>query len=239
MHSHFYEKIKNHPKVVVSLIAVVIISIPLLINGLMYLRFPTPCSLHAPDWLGFWGAYIGGLTGTISGLVALFATYKQAEKHHLDDLENRRLSIMPLLSLDLRIMGHVPQDTADIIWCFWADIKTGFHFQYRESGSEYDDLLKDLHGKPLIFELSNIGTGPATNVTIYYGEYNLLLGGFGAGDKKKYIFIVPFYDGTELKYELAFDDTYGNRYSQVQMLTLLKVGIKIHPFGKLSRINPS
>lgn len=71
-------------KLIVSF-TICIIGIPILVNLLLFLDFPsTPSDLGNKEWLSFWASFIGGSIGGVATLVAIYYTLLQNNKNHLE-----------------------------------------------------------------------------------------------------------------------------------------------------------
>lgn len=211
------KQLKSFTKFLISFFLAGLIIVPLLINGLMYAPIPTPSSLDASDWLSFWGGYLGGIVGSAAALIALFATYKQAERHHDDDLENRRLGTMPYIDVRYTPYTCCPRNLDQIEWFGTVDEQKGFEIRYTSSEQQYYDFCEEHYLYDMFYIMvSNIGLGPAADVTLWYGDFNFMLNGIGVNSSRT--FLLAFYfannEVVERTFSITFADAFGNEYEQ-------------------------
>lgn len=60
--------------------SIFVLLIPVVVNVLLYIPFPTSGGLGNSEWLAFWASYIGGCLGGICTLLTIYLTIKYYEK---------------------------------------------------------------------------------------------------------------------------------------------------------------
>lgn len=202
-------------------IAIVICSIvmlcatftPKIVNFLFMEKvFPSANDLQNPEWLGFWGSYLGGLLGSVAALIALVLTIWQQDKYHADTENSNRLSIMPAVIFSLTSQ---PENKKSIL-SYIAIQKDGSIYKHTainyvsfvESCNEYTSKVS------VYCEINNIGLGPAFEVYLFTDKNNkqqsTYLGNLSTGSSTTYLLIIP--PKKSIKLILRFYDAYGNCY---------------------------
>ena len=210
---------------ILIIIAVAIIP-PVLINCLMSLPIKTYEQLKAPDWLSFWGSYLGGLLGSVAALIALRETRRQSDLQQVENDKNRRLSVMPALSLSCRKQAQ--NEKVDSFFILDHSQEQLSHF-FEKSQKKYNEFLlshsNDFHITAILC-ITNYGLGPAFSVKLsYYNEYNnetVTLNGLKVGQTNPYAIAVVLKDLHESSYtfNISFTDILGNNYTQSQKMIL-------------------
>lgn len=211
---------------VLIIIAVAVIP-PSLINCLMGLPIKTYEQLKAPDWLSFWGSYLGGLLGSVAALIALRETRRQSDLQQEENDKNRRLSVMPALSLSCRKQAR--DEKVDSFLILDHSQEQLSHF-FENSQKKYNEFLlshsNDLHITAILC-VTNYGLGPAFSVELSYSnEQNndkpVPLNGLKVGQTNPYAIAVFLKDLPESSYtfNISFKDILGNNYIQSQNMIL-------------------
>lgn len=217
---------KAHKQSVFIFTCIVVLLIPIIVNTLLYVPIPTSQFLNASDWLGFWGSYLGGIAGTSAALIALYATHKQAERHHKDDLENRRLNVMPYI--DLRYLPFLSEDKEKIKNADWIGAfndEKGFNVIFSTSFEEKIAFKEEhwLNTVSIYFEITNIGLGPAADITMRIDDFYYMLNGFGIGATKSFFlfWFIPIDAEYPVHRTIAIScaDIFGNKYEQQLSVT--------------------
>jgi len=233
--NQIYDYIKSNQKLckyfLIAFVCVIFL-IPFLINLLLYIPIPSAGQIGAVDWLGFWGSFLGSLIGALTALIALFATYRQQEKHHKDDLENRRYSVMPTISIDIlpkyfpnqnsasSVEYQTVDDYSDYEYYFYLT-KGTFHPFTIENIQKLQTLKSDETCLFFSFKLSNVGVGPVPYIKfeISHHDSNIKsensIQGLSVGQTKKYL-LICYSSSTSTKekylFEITYMDVYLNKY---------------------------
>lgn len=218
-------KKKKKPKrklilVVLTLLAVLVLLIlvpPSIVNCLTFNSLMTSKESPAIPWIGFWGAYLGGLLGSIAALIALFETRHQSNLQQIENDENRRLSVMPALDISAR-----PIEKNIIAKSFFI-LKPNDPISFSElTKAEYSTYPRN-HEAILCF--TNIGLGPAFNIQLSFADIApIKIDGLKVGQTNAYG-IKPFLSAGQDEYEsfsfsVIFSDILGNRYKQSQIMKI-------------------
>ncbi|WP_294856422.1 hypothetical protein [uncultured Oscillibacter sp.] len=249
------EVIDANKKSILGFLSAGLIVIPLLVNAFMGFPIPTMRTLKSGDWLCFWGGYLGGLIGAAAALIALYATFDQAERYHKDDLENRRLGVIPCMELifnpytkppkDLNTPEWFREDLNGLEWFGGIDRDKGFKIAYTKSEEEYEGFCKQqTPGTVFYISIRNIGLGPATDLTMWLDDFNLILWGLGINSSRKYLLAFKF-DNTVIEsraFSITFSDVFGNEYKQQFQMDVSAKECAMRPLSTPSlekRANPS
>lgn len=155
MTAKFIGFVKKHPVFFVCMLIYFIC--PLALNLLfLFPLIPTGDQLGNPEWLAFWGSYLGSGLGIFATYISFRMTYDQTEQQYKnaekEREEERRLQILPYINVVQK--GAPKKDSPDLI-DIWI------------SGSS------ELQRMPCYIDIQNIGLGNAVNVEIQYGTFEL------------------------------------------------------------------
>ena len=192
-------------------------------------------SLGADNWLVFWGSYLGGALGCIPALAALLDNRREADRQHEESEKSRRLSTLPVFSCagnPLSFVSGQPESVTTLSGLIFLSQEQGLHGQFSSwKPEEYAKsvLAADKNHVCLIFELRNIGAGPALNVSLTCAPSGPIpVQSIGAGEKSTLILGVHVPPDADQSYlhtytiQISFSDVFGNRYVQLQPLKVQK-----------------
>jgi len=195
-----------------------VISFAFLVNIAMYIPIPTLETLDAPDWLSFWGGYLGGVLGCIPAFAALKESQRQAKKQHEENQTDRRLQVMPVFNCRIftASYGHVKKLTTSGYFILDSD------FVLREP--DYDEYPeKERYDYVNYVEICNCGLGPALGVKLSCNGIPVDLFHFKHNDTFQYL-LEPSWNllhkckstakPSTLEFNFVYTDVFGNEYSQ-------------------------
>lgn len=225
----------------------VILAIAVVINFAMGLAIPTNASLNGPTWLGFWGSYLGGAIGCIPAIAAFVHSVGESKHQHEELKTDRRLATMPVFSCRSNFLDFELGDKkvlSSLYALVFLNQSTGFHDMFSFSDPKYYiEKVKNVTPPHLyiFFELHNIGSGPALNVSMSCPNivisHSVPLNSVGAGETRTILMGVHIpqeaNDNYLFQYEImvSFMDIFGNTYTQSQPLKVRKGTYSIVPIS--------
>lgn len=208
------------------------------VNGLMYLSVPTLPVLDAKTWLGFWGSYLGGAIGCVPALLALYDNRREARRQHEESERSRRLAALPVIDCKCNysslLLGESKQ-FSEISCIIFLDESVGLHDQafYNNPKDCLNDAVElDASFSRTFLEFRNIGSGPALNLSLFCKNIvtseKKPLYTLGVGDACTIVLCVHIPPEarddyiTQYNLEIEFSDTFGNCYTQMQLIECKK-----------------
>lgn len=193
--------------------------------------------------MSFYGAILGTIISASITVFSFIENMKRNDKNNRitrEQLnEQMRLSVLPVIDLHFILCSKpiLDFDLSDIEWCFSFNSISGFTLQ-RSSLLNLTKAFIEEHSISqwcFYLEVTNIGMAPALNTTLYYKDFNVLLGSLSANGHRKYIYAIPKPEnvGTTETYELsiAFSDAYGNDYSEIQKVDVSQSKFALYPIN--------
>lgn len=193
--------------------------VPAIINsGLIKWDFKTALGLGNAEWLSFWGSYTGSALGVLATFTAFTLTYLQSDKQNkaiqeqnqkIQEqnvntqnmmIEQRRLQSLPFINAQ-----ETSRKTQKIDDSFLSFDNNGYYYNPRLY------MWTTISGS---ISLTNIGVGPAIDVTIS----NKSVGHFSVSERKEFTFEIPAEPGY-LELSIKYRDREGRLYTQVLKLT--------------------
>ena len=178
---------------------------PIVINDALSstsFTYKTATDLGNPQWLGFWGSYMGGVVSALAAVVAFFLTYRQNEKQHEETrrqmLEQQRMQVLPILSIK------------EIAYSYTSASRQGLYLATEEMPARY--IFIDLH-------VTNISSNPALFFELEGAPKNLK-GHLLPGQVDICSVGLPIIQGSRiLSFKFLFSDSLGNKYQQLVTCT--------------------
>lgn len=189
-----------------------------IVNLAMYFPIPTPGTLDAKSWLGFWGGYLGGALGCIPALAALIENRRQAKRQHEEIQTDRRLQVLPVFNCRISASSFEYVDGLNTSRHFILD--SGFVLRT----PEYDEFLeKEAFDYTNYIELCNCGLGPALEVKLTCNGTPVDL--FLLKTNETYYYSLdptrkllhhskPTDSPSPLTFRFEYSDVFGNKYIQ-------------------------
>ena len=145
--------------------------VPKMVNILFMTKiFPSADDLQNPEWLDFWGSYLGGLLGSVAALFALVLNIWQQDKYRENTETDNRLRVMPAVTCRLT---SKPQDEKSIL--SYIAIQNDWSIRSHTS-INYDTFLKSrseyASSRCVYLKIDNIGLGPAFEVFLFADKIN-------------------------------------------------------------------
>ena len=236
-----------------SYVAVMLV-IPGIVNGLMYLSIPTLPDLNAPSWLDFWGGYLGSAIGCLPAIAAYLHTIDESKRQHQEFQEqlqesrkqaggqygnmekDRHLSHLPVIDNHLT---HI-NSTNDFSPVHSSSTHILLEQNYGASGYSIQTpsltlinkiLKRELHDIVLL-NIRNVGHGPALAVYLHFAESSFSLGTLAEQESCMILLCLNRTNERRYHLEFSFSDMLDWNYRQSHDFLL---GIE-RPF--LSPINP-
>ncbi len=235
----------------ICLYILVIIVIAGLINLLMSPSIPSISSIDAPTWLNFWGSYLGGAIGCLPAIAALQHSRRESCRQHLENEKNRRLSALPVFACTLNsisFMSGQMESLETLSGIVHLSQKRGFYGQTRSwNPLKYAEhvLSSDENEQPTLFELRNIGAGPALNVSLACAPSPAVpIQSIGMGEKSTLTFLIYIPPDAKEDYmvhydiHILFSDIFGNRYLQIQPLWIKKAKQALADISTPKQLDP-
>lgn len=79
----------------VLILVMIVVIVPYIINGLLYLPIETNGTTDS-DWLSFWGSFLGAIIGGIAGLLGVILTIKKIENDRRNDESAKFPCLIPI-----------------------------------------------------------------------------------------------------------------------------------------------
>ena len=189
------------------------------ILNLAFMRFTVDSAedLGNPQWLGFWGSFLGSALACIPALIAITQNNRFARQQHMEFLTSQRLSVRPIF--DLKIYHDLyPKSSKEVFDGIYAMDKQGalYHPDY------YDFIFLSQSQSANKMKFINCGSGPALQATLSMNQSSVNLPHLAKESNSAFQFFpdMEFFKGKISKgsgvfsLELTFCDIYGNRYTQ-------------------------
>ena len=217
------KRFKNTTSTLILCIVIVIVSmlLPPLVNFIFQkAHYKTAPELGNPEWLGFWGSYLGGIFSSTAALIALYITTRQQELHHSDSLTIIRLEYLPIPAIDYHFKDITKEILLDTVFLTYENDKSVSSqlIITEEDFRSYIAKNIDTHF-PLQIEISNIGNGAFLDLKILNNDGRPCeLCSLAPGTKENYYFAFPIMQ-QGLKLDLQFSDILGNIYTSTQEIS--------------------
>lgn len=209
---------------------------PAAVNLFMYVPLPTQNALKAPDWLDFWGSYLGSFLGCIPALLALHESRRQGRQQHEESMEARRCSLIPIVDLSLFDLREYPDGKArSKYFAYLKEIDASCSTVFPEEFTK-EAYNRDPH-RFFDFYVRNIGPGPALQATVSlpdrHGEYReIFTGDVSPALDLHLIFeaipvlptVLPTFQRT-LHFDIEYFDVFQNKYKRTLSVTIDSEGI--------------
>lgn len=218
---------ESYIKIVISVIGLsIVVAVVTSINKL-------PIST-SNDWIGYWGAVLGGLI-TLAGVKITINESKKAAE------ESRNQLVLPVfvsykMELTLEDMKHISKDT--FVYCIYdtekGTVTTGNPFVYYLNGEliENSPTEEEFKNNFLAFRyrVTNIGCGSALKFSI--GVHSMdpeKYIGIQIGDSYDIILLLKSEKGNEInkRIEIYFENVYGQKYYQEEFMRYKKIEDRI------------
>lgn len=227
-----------------------IIVVSLLINLLLYLPIPSAGNVDAPDWLGFWGSFLGSMIACIPAFFALdesrrqakqqhnevqeqlTESRRQAEQMHFETLESRRCSVMPIVDLIIFPIYEYPDEND--LPNYWAliDDKEGVN-QAVSSNHFTREMYKSSPGNFYSFHIKNIGLGTALDAQITAGDVIFFGGDVATSFDWNSIFRITSDNANakeplkQFDFKIRYHDVFSNLYERECSVRLGSMSISV------------
>lgn len=217
------KRFKSTTSTLIICIVITLVSmlLPPLVNSIFKnAHYETAAGLGNPEWLGFWGSYLGGIFSSSAALIALYITIRQQELHHTDALTTIRLEYLPIPAIDYHfkdVSKEILLDTLLLIYEHDKSVSSQLIIT-EEDFRSYISKNIDTH-LPIQIEISNIGNGAFLDLKILNGNGKPCeLCGLAPGGKETFYFAIPITQ-QGIKLDLQFSDILGNIYICNQEIT--------------------
>lgn len=189
------------------------IAVPLGLNFLLSINFPSAPHLGNPEWLSFWGGYLGGIVGMIGTIIALLISYQQNKRLHEEErqrsIEQNRLQIIPYMSIakvDHDFSSNKPEDLS-LIDLHESTVYINQQAYLNMNSSCSKDSL-------IMLSITNNGVGAAVRVKLAClgKEKAAPLADLAPHEGQELCF--NLLTNTECKFILQFENVWGDKYEQ-------------------------
>lgn len=213
----YMKGIKRNYIVLGILFVVLVFGIPLVMDKCI-IGNNYKSNISNSDWVSFLGSYLGAILGGLFALIAIYITYNQNNKLHIENANNliemKRLDVMPFM--DMKIEKNITEDHfTKPMFCVMLN-KDG---TYSTASSNVDitginEVYRgDIHW---IYLLKNIGNNSAHSMQVCLNDAIIDFGiHIEKGKTNIYHLFIPHkMKDIKLHFKVEFFDIYNNKYGQ-------------------------